>query len=578
MTLGVVPGEGGHIVANTDDPGYDAGAARGSKKHGFHGRKLSWLFRIVAYSVFSILLLSVDLFGLSWRANQQSEKIIFSFLSPLYGTGSFVARSPRPMRGEDSIPRWNENITVLQIDDRFLRENKFPWPVSRRIHARILEDLHENFEPDVIFVDILFMDEWVGDRGGLNELARVLREIKEKGKTKVFLASLEERPDKFPILTVLTKEAETAVVRWSTGSRVSRSALYYPLADRAGAPDAPDSSGAAFTIYRYLCDRKLILKCPEDMNDFDQDYRRPMQVFWGIDPPDLNWEQSNRFMVPCNDRGASFFGHAKDILIGGFLGEDGSAPQTCPYAQLIKARDFYLDRDAACDDAGRSGAKTPFRCHGDVQQAYRKAFARNREAGPKIDGPRIVFYGVDVAGADDIVETPTHGQINGVFLHAMALDNLLTMGDGYLRPCGLRYLSWLDAPLTSVRDSLPSCELVGGMTAVSIFLTLAVVVISVLLTDLGRRTVTDGPPGGGLSRLVRRLLELRFGGSLWLAVRTFIVLLFLLVAVVLLLLFERQAPANWVGILSIAAILTYIDQNYAQKRVEQLFELIFRHE
>jgi hypothetical protein len=48
---------------------------------------------------------------------------------------------------------------------------------------------------------------------------------------------------------------------------------------------------------------------------------------------------------------------------------------------------------------------------------------------------RIVMIGADIKGAPDLIQTPVHGQIPGVFLHAMALDNLLERGiDGYWRP------------------------------------------------------------------------------------------------------------------------------------------------
>lgn len=567
-------------MAKTDNFGNSGVEAPGSGECHHSGQRLNSLFRIFAYSVLSGLLLSGDWFGLSWKFARQSENIVLSFLSPFYGKGLFVARSPKarpagPDDEQEPPARWNEHITVLQIDDRFLKENNLSWPVSRGIHARILEDLHENFTPDVIFVDILFMDDWAGDRVGLDELARVLREIAAAGKTKLFLASFGDGPGEGRILPRLSASAEPAVVQWPTGSHVSRSSLYYPLADRAGDAGSPDSASAAFMIYRHLCEKTL--KCREDMNDFDQDYRRPMQVFWGIDPLDLNWEQSNRFAVPCHDLGTSFWGRAVDLLIGGFRGEEDSALQTCPYAQLIKARDFYLEDKNACDVAAAGArntvSKKPFRCHADVQEAYKKAMGREPQVGPK-----IVLYSVDVTGARDVVETPTHGPVDGVFLHAMALDNLLTMGDGYLRSCGLRRLSWLDALFSSDSDELPRCEVVGGMTAISTILSIAVVVISVLLTDLRGVAVTGGVSRRGLAKLVGRLLDLPFGPTLWWIVRITIIPVFLLAAVVYLFLFERQAPANWVSIFGIAAIISYIDQKYVERRVSQLIGLIYRRE
>jgi hypothetical protein len=47
-------------------------------------------------------------------------------------------------------------------------------------------------------------------------------------------------------------------------------------------------------------------------------------------------------------------------------------------------------------------------------------------------GNKIVLLGASVSGIPDFVDSPVHGQVPGVILHAMALDNLLTLGSHYL--------------------------------------------------------------------------------------------------------------------------------------------------
>ena len=44
---------------------------------------------------------------------------------------------------------------------------------------------------------------------------------------------------------------------------------------------------------------------------------------------------------------------------------------------------------------------------------------------------RIVMIGVDLPLLNDVVSSPVHGTLPGVFVHAMALSNLLTYGDAY---------------------------------------------------------------------------------------------------------------------------------------------------
>jgi hypothetical protein len=47
-----------------------------------------------------------------------------------------------------------------------------------------------------------------------------------------------------------------------------------------------------------------------------------------------------------------------------------------------------------------------------------------------LDG-RVVFVGVDLDGLNDHVQSPVHGQMAGVFFHAVGFENLLDYGDSY---------------------------------------------------------------------------------------------------------------------------------------------------
>jgi hypothetical protein len=51
---------------------------------------------------------------------------------------------------------------------------------------------------------------------------------------------------------------------------------------------------------------------------------------------------------------------------------------------------------------------------------------------------KFVFYGSNIVAAADLVAAPTHPEIPGVYVHAMALDNLITFEGNYRRP----YLSF----------------------------------------------------------------------------------------------------------------------------------------
>ncbi len=59
---------------------------------------------------------------------------------------------------------------------------------------------------------------------------------------------------------------------------------------------------------------------------------------------------------------------------------------------------------------------------------------------------KIVLVGANLDGIPDVIESPVHGSIAGVFYHAMALDNLMTYGKNYWRePSGIEgVISWVD--------------------------------------------------------------------------------------------------------------------------------------
>ncbi len=60
---------------------------------------------------------------------------------------------------------------------------------------------------------------------------------------------------------------------------------------------------------------------------------------------------------------------------------------------------------------------------------------------------RLVLVGANITSTGDLVHSPVHGQIPGVYLHAMALDNLVTLGMDYDRePASLLDfdVNWLD--------------------------------------------------------------------------------------------------------------------------------------
>ncbi|MEZ5931436.1 MAG: CHASE2 domain-containing protein [Alphaproteobacteria bacterium] len=117
------------------------------------------------------------------------------------------------------------------------------------------------------------------------------------------------------------------------------------------------------------------------------------------------WPGDASTMARLGSRTESVWQFLQDTI--GILNANSSQPrQACPYNQWVPGEAVLA-------------ARTP------EQMAT---------LGALFEG-RVVMIGADIKGAPDLVLSPVHGQIPGVFLHAMALDNLIALGpDGYWRP------------------------------------------------------------------------------------------------------------------------------------------------
>lgn len=113
-----------------------------------------------------------------------------------------------------------------------------------------------------------------------------------------------------------------------------------------------------------------------------------MYVVWGSEPgTNKNW------LRRCSKEKGLLTRLADAILRGEYLREG------CPYSDMLP-----------------------------VQLLFEEGF--DKEVCKLIHN-RYVFYGSGISSAADIVNTPVHGALPGVFLHAMAFDNLITFDGQY---------------------------------------------------------------------------------------------------------------------------------------------------
>lgn len=255
--------------------------------------------------------------------------------------------------------------SVVLLRDADLTAFDEPWPPRYGFHARVLRAIRAN-KPKAVMMDIVFEDK--RDDPTIAALAAELDRYKAEGIPVYSAVFAPDRP--------LRPEVGDRVTEVQVPKKIDpldRVTRFYDLT--TGLPDAPLT--AVPTIFHDVCGG-----CA-DANACGVDLIR---VYWS-DLPEQSW---NDRWLDCRrrppfpwwivqDRGADF-------------------RENCPSTPAIPARILLEPTEA--DDAT-------------IEELI--------EGG-------VVFYGAYFHGAADSMHTPLHNDLPAVFLHASALDNLVTLG------------------------------------------------------------------------------------------------------------------------------------------------------
>lgn len=329
-----------------------------------------FLFIVLAHFLYS----NIDVFGVNNATRNHSSDLYYKIISVKY-----------PRHHQD-------NIAVVLLDGSSLTNLGSRWPASYDFHAAILDRIGR-FNPRAIMVDLLFLDDRSDTDDTLGDLEDVLTNL-EEGRdglepTRVFLATLTADSRASEVLAPLKKRTFSAAVYWRTDGPNSKSPLFYPLATGAGRTG--NDASAAYRLYRHLCSTGDEL-CG-GQNAGKPHFRNPMQIYWGAIPTDHPFIPSAK--QDCAPVAESIVGR----WLQWFTSPNAAFLQSCSYTPELSAFELLNGDDA------------------DVRRM--------------IEG-RVIFYGAGFPGQDEI-SSPVHGKQYGVFLHAMALDNLLTLGSRYHR-------------------------------------------------------------------------------------------------------------------------------------------------
>jgi CHASE2 domain-containing sensor protein len=261
-----------------------------------------------------------------------------------------------------------KQISVLLLTDQTV-DGSFEgkWPISYSAHARILNNLLR-YTPKAVVIDYLWLNQ---EKPGVDHLLRVLNRYK-KQEIPVYLTfrKLEEIDSFWPELKGLVRPISP---------KVSVDSSDFVARNYAFEHDGLYSSAAK--VYKDLYDQ-----------DFKLENAANMQIFWG-----MKTNQQNAVWMDRGDKEDS----GLDLLLEGFT----AVKYSPPYTTTILVRDL-LNPTATNE-----------------QEAHTDLTAHLRD--------RVVFYGGNIDGVSDLVYTPNRQIRPGVYYHAMALDNLLSLKGGY---------------------------------------------------------------------------------------------------------------------------------------------------
>lgn len=365
------------------------------------GRALRLLdaFGLVFVLVFSIglLLNHIEPFGLANASKAQSMRISARFVAPFY---------------KDSA---RDSTAVVLIDDRALQRLRMDWPPAYWQYDVLLQRVLEH-RPRAVYLDVLLVDKRDYDDSFASTYASLNEAVASSGIPVFFGVAAPGQCSIFSaqggVQDVVTawQGAGTGYPLLVEGDYVHEGGarLDCPRTGAAGA----DARSVALALYQHACATGSEAGCTGSAAAFaEEEARTPMAVQWGWRPEIADGEGS-RCEGPL----------------------DAAAPPPDPawFVKLAAATRLMVDSfwgaDPGREDRGRAKCTFPFTVFAEDLEEN-EALMTLGPGGTPLLQDRVVLIGTRLVGLDDNVMSPVNQKVPGVYLHAMALDNLMRWGD-----------------------------------------------------------------------------------------------------------------------------------------------------
>ena len=368
---------------------------------------------LVGLFLLGLLLNVIEPFGLANATKAHSQRIAARVLSPFYGSEA------------------QDHIAVVLIDDQTLKSREMGWPPQYSYYDELLRRILAQ-QPRAVYVDILMEQRRSYDATYEDARVGLADEIKAAGIPVFFGVSapgarsifsglgygvrhdpVDEADVDMPLPALSTGVALDVVTSWQgTGTAYPlllsaenvNPALGWNPPLSTGPGVGADYRSVALALYQAACVEKKVPGCVERARDLSaMALATPIAVQWGVTTPVMvdapaaldcvrnasagNWERLRTSLSLLSDSLFSGMDNQR---------EDRNRAR-CPYTLTLFEE--QLDDEAL----------------GDVLK------------------DRVVLVGTRLVGLNDSVLSPVHQKIPGVYLHAMALDNLMTWGSDRVR-------------------------------------------------------------------------------------------------------------------------------------------------
>lgn len=313
----------------------------------------------------------------------------------------FMATSQAPLSGQFYPSIGQKDITVLLYDDQFIRETGNAWPISYSQHAdwilRLAED--DSTKPKAIFIDVTFTQK--RDDKTLPILLDGLCKAKKIYGVDIYIAALHSPNNgnlyvRDELMPGVDKGCFELVGVNYQPDVVDRIAWDYPLhsyRDLSGWKQGLSETGRteAKSAALSIATTSAHINIPKDDDS--------IALVWGVHNQQPAENRPELFSY-CHDAAEHWL---KRIL------------NSIPFVKLFTGSE-----------------KQPI-CPYNLTYSVSQLLTLPPDTLSRSLKDKYVMIGAAVSGQNDLIDSPVHGLIPGVYLHSMALDNLLTFQHDFKR-------------------------------------------------------------------------------------------------------------------------------------------------